>query len=54
MTKKDVALILSQADKFREAAKDVETDDDEARFDERLKKLVKAPAKPAEDDKKSD
>ena len=31
---------LSQADKFREAARELETDDDEKRFDERLKKLV--------------
>lgn len=31
----------SQADKFREAAKAAQTDDDEARFDERLKQIVK-------------
>ncbi len=31
----------SQLDKFKEAARDLETDDDEARFDERMKKLVK-------------
>lgn len=31
----------SQADKFREAARELETDDDEKRFDERLKKLAK-------------
>jgi len=30
----------SQADKFREAAKELETDDDEKRFDERLKKIA--------------
>lgn len=30
-----------QLDKFKEAARDLETDDDEARFDERLKALVK-------------
>jgi hypothetical protein len=35
----------SQADKFREAAKDVETDDDEKRFDEKLRRLTKAPPK---------
>ncbi len=39
----------NQADKFREAARQLETDDDEARFEERLKGLVKQ--KP--DDKKS-
>ncbi len=31
----------SQLDKFKEAARQLETDDDEARFDERVKKLVK-------------
>lgn len=31
----------SQADKFREAAKELETDNDEKRFDENLKKLAK-------------
>lgn len=31
----------SQADKFREAAREVETDNDEKRFDENLKKLAK-------------
>jgi hypothetical protein len=36
----------SQLDKFKAAAKELETDDDEARFDERVKKLVKQ--KPAE------
>ena len=36
----------SQIDKFRDLSRQLETDDDEARFDERLKKLAKAP-KPA-------
>ena len=42
----------SQLDKFKEAARDLETDDDPKAFDERLGKLVKhkpvekAPAKP--------
>ena len=31
----------SQLDKFKEAARQLETDDDEARFDERVKKLVR-------------
>jgi hypothetical protein len=30
-----------QLDKFKETARDLETDDDEARFDERVRKLVK-------------
>ena len=30
-----------QFDKFKEAARQLETDDDEARFDERVKKLVR-------------
>lgn len=34
---------LSQLDKFKEAARDLECDDDEKRFAERLGKLVKAP-----------
>jgi hypothetical protein len=39
----------TQLDKFKEAARDLETDDDEARFDERLRKIVKhkpVPEKP--------
>lgn len=31
----------SQLDKFKAAARDLETDDDEARFDERLRKIAK-------------
>ena len=31
-----------QVDKFRNLARELETDDDEARFDERLKKLARA------------
>lgn len=34
-----------QVDKFKEAARELETDNDEARFDERLNKIVKAPVK---------
>lgn len=33
----------SQLDKFKEAARQLETDDDEDRFEERLKKIVKKP-----------
>lgn len=40
----------SQLDKFKEAACQLETDDDDERFDERLKQIVKQ--KP--DDKKAD
>lgn len=37
-----------QLDKFKEAARELECDDDEQRFKERLGKLVKAkPEKPA-------
>jgi hypothetical protein len=32
-----------QIDKFRDLARQLETDDDEARFDERLKRLATAP-----------
>ena len=31
----------TQLDKFKEAARQPETDDDESRFDERVRKLVK-------------
>ena len=31
----------SQLDKFKQAARELEADDDPARFDERMKKLVK-------------
>jgi len=31
-----------QIEKFRDLARELETDDDEARFDERLKKMAKA------------
>lgn len=30
-----------QLDKFKEAARQLETDDDEARFDDRVRKLVR-------------
>ena len=32
----------SQLDKFKEAARELESDEDEARWDERLKKIAKA------------
>ncbi len=32
----------SQPDKFKQAARDLETDNDEKRFDENLKKLAKS------------
>lgn len=32
---------MSQPDKFKAAARELECDDDEARFDERVKKLVR-------------
>ena len=35
----------TQADKFREAAKELETDIDEKRFDENLKKLARHESK---------
>ena len=30
-----------QLDKFKEAARELETDDDETRFDERMRKIMK-------------
>lgn len=38
----------SQLDKFREAARDIETDNDEKRFDERLKRIAKRPSDKSE------
>ncbi|WP_293906591.1 hypothetical protein [Phenylobacterium sp.] len=35
-----------QLDKFRDLARELECDEDEDAFDERLKKLAKAPGKP--------
>lgn len=43
-----------QIDRFREAARQLETDDDEARFDERLKKIAKAPKPPTKDESSHD
>lgn len=37
----------TQLDKFKEAARELGADEDEARWDERLKKVVKAKPKPA-------
>lgn len=36
----------SQLDKFKQAAKELEADEDEARWDERLKKVAKVKPKP--------
>lgn len=36
----------SQIDKFKKAARELEADEDAARWDERLKKVVKAKPKP--------
>ena len=38
-----------QADKFRDLARELECDDDEAAFDERLKKLATAKPPPKDD-----
>lgn len=44
MSSKDQA---SQSDKFKEAARELDCDEDEARWDERLKKVAKGkPEKP--------
>ena len=36
----------SQLDKFKEAARDLEADEDEVHWDERLKKVARAKPKP--------
>lgn len=43
----------SQVDKFREAARELETDDSEEAFDAKLKKIAKAPP-PKDDEAKPD
>lgn len=48
---KDTISEPSQLDKFKEAAREYEADEDEARWDERLKKVAKQkplPEKPGE------
>ena len=44
-------VVDSQSDRFKEAARALECDDDEARFDAKLKKVAKAP-KPKDDETK--
>ncbi|MEX0828478.1 MAG: hypothetical protein WD005_05960 [Haliea sp.] len=39
---------MEQSERFKEAARELEADDDEKRFEKRLKKLVKQ--KPKDDD----
>lgn len=39
----------SQSDKFKELAREVEADEDEARWDERLKKVAKGKPKSPDD-----
>ncbi len=44
----------SQSERFKEAARELGTDDDEARFNEKLRKLVKQkPAKDRDDEEPS-
>ncbi|MGC4252124.1 MAG: hypothetical protein QM605_11890 [Sphingobium sp.] len=50
MTKAAQKGELSQSDKFKQAARDLECDPDEARWEEKLRKVVKSkdvPKKPA-------
>ena len=42
----------TQADKFRDLARQLECDADEEAFDEALRKIAKAPRAPSRDDKK--
>jgi len=44
----------SQSEKFKQAARELETDENEARWDERLKKVVKAKPKPKPKPEKSE
>ena len=40
----------SQIDKFRDLARELECDDDEAAFDEKLKRIATVPKPPAKSD----
>jgi hypothetical protein len=40
----------AQVDKFRDLARELECDDDEAAFDEKLRKLAKAPREPKDNE----
>ena len=42
----------TQLDKFKDLAKEVEADDDDKRFEERLRGIVKPKPAPKSDDKK--
>lgn len=44
----------SQLDRFKEAARELGADDDEERFNERLKKLAQKKPEPKDDKKSSD
>ena len=46
MTSETSKVEKSQLDKFKEAARELEADEDETRWDERLKKVVKVNPKP--------
>lgn len=49
MTKAPHGDAASQSDKFKELARELEADEDEARWDERLKKVAKAKPVPDSD-----
>lgn len=44
----------SQLDKFKEAARQLEADDDEERFNEKLRKLAKQKPEPKDNDTSDD
>lgn len=52
--KRQIQPTMSQADRFREAARALECDDDEARFDQRLKKVAQVKPKPDAPEKPAD
>jgi hypothetical protein len=51
MTSKPLNHDQSQLDKFKEAARELEADEDEARWDDRLRKVAKAKPQPKDDGK---
>lgn len=50
----DSSSTKRQIDRFKEAARQLETDDDEERFDEKLKRLAKAKPEPKDGEASDD
>lgn len=53
MTEAIIAMGDGQSEKFKQAARDLESDEDEARSDERLKKIAKQKPAPENEAEKA-